>query len=297
MARPIQERLAFSTNAFKKSSLEQALHTIASLGYVGCEIMADQPHMTPLALSNDEMQALAQSLNALGLRASNVNAFTGFFAAAGDSPAGVQPPRGDTYHPTWIEDDKGAREVRIAHTSACIRMAAAAGAKTLSLQPGGPLIGTGLSREQAGERFAEGISAILPPAREAGITLAIEPEPGLLLQTTGEYRQWKQEFFPNEALVKINFDVGHAFCVGEDPAAVAREMAGEYAHIHLEDIADTRVHQHLVPGEGAIDFRALFRALNEVGYDGWITVELYPFLDDAAGVAKKAMKYLRRLVG
>ena len=290
MPRPLRERLAFSTNAFKKTSLDQALETIAQLGYAGCEIMADQPHMTPLSMSTDEMAALAQKVASLGLQVSNINAFTGFFAAG-------QHATGDTYHPTWIEEDVGAREVRMAHSAACIRLAAVLGAKTLSLQPGGPLIGTGLSRQQAGERFAEGISAILPPARELGITLAIEPEPGLLLQTTAEYRQWKQQFFGDEPLVKMNFDVGHAFCVGEDPAAVAREMASEYAHIHLEDIADTRVHQHLVPGQGALDFEALFAALDGVGYDGWVTVELYPFLDDAAGVAKKAMKYLRRLLG
>jgi sugar phosphate isomerase/epimerase len=73
-------------------------------------------------------------------------------------------------------------------------------------------------------------------------------------------------------------------------------MAGEYAHIHLEDIAGTRVHQHLVPGEGAIDFAALFAALAEVGYDGWVTVELYPFLDDARGVAERAMAHLQQIL-
>ena len=286
---PSRQRLAFSTNAFKKARLDEALETISGLGYAGCEIMADQPHISPLAMTTSEMEALGQRLKSLGLYASNVNAFTGFFAAG-------EKPTGDTYHPTWVDNNKEARALRIAHTSACVRLAAALGARTVSVQPGGPLIGTTLSRQNAGERFAEGIAAVAPVAREHNITLAIEPEPGLLLQTTAEYGDWKRQYLSDEPLVKMNFDIGHAFCAGEDPAAVAREMAGEYAHIHLEDIADSRVHQHLVPGEGAIDFKALFAALDEVGYHGWITVELYPFLDDAAGVAKKAMKYLCKLV-
>lgn len=285
MSRPLRERLAFSTNAFKKSTPREAIRTIGALGFAGCEIMADEPHVTPVNLTDEQIADFSRHITAAGLHVSNVNAFTGFFAAGTD-------PTGDTYHPTWIEDDNALLDTRIAHTISCVRLAAALAAKTVSLQPGGPLIGTGLSRAEAGRRFARGIEAVLPTARDLSITLAIEPEPGLLLQTTSEYLDWKSAWFPGEPLIKMNFDAGHAFCVDEDPAAVARDLAGEYAHVHLEDIADTRVHQHLVPGDGAIDFRALFAALDEVGYDGWVTVELYPFLDDAAGVARRAREHL-----
>ena len=51
-------------------------------------------------------------------------------------------------------------------------------------------------------------------------------------------------------------------------------------HYHLEDIAATRVHRHLIPGRGAIDFEATLRAIAATGYDGWLTVELYPYIDD-----------------
>ena len=288
MPRSLRERLAFSTNAFKKTTLAQAVDAIAELGYAGVEIMADQPHLTPSEMSTADLTVIQDQLESLGLRCANVNAFTGFFAA-------TDRPTGDTYHPTWIEDDPAARRIRVDHTLSSVRLAAALGATTVSLQPGGPTIGLQVDRDEAGRRFAEGIRRVLPTARELGVTLAVEPEPGLFLQTTGEYRQWKDRFFEEERHVSMNFDVGHAFCVGEDPAAVAREMAGHYAHVHLEDIAANRVHQHLAPGEGAIDFPALFAALDESGYDGWVTVELYPFLDDAAGAAGRAMAYLRKL--
>ena len=286
--RPLRDRLAFSTNAFKKTSLAAAVDAIAGLGYAGVEIMADRPHLNPNEMTTEEVDRLTEQLDARGLLVSNVNAFTGFFAA-------TERPTGDTYHPTWIEPDPAARAVRVAHTLSCLRVAAALKATTVSLQPGGPTIGLGLSRAEAGRLFAEGVRAVLPTARELEITLAVEPEPGLFLQTTDEYRQWKQQWFAGEERVRMNFDVGHAFCVGEDPAAVAREMAGEYAHVHLEDIAANRVHQHLAPGEGAIDFAALFAALDAAGYDGWVTVELYPFQDDAAGAARRAMEFLKRL--
>ena len=289
MPRPLLDRLAFSTNAFKKTPLAAAVDAIGDLGYAGVEIMADRPHLNPNEMTTEEVDRLTEQLDARRLPVSNVNAFTGFFAA-------TERPTGDTYHPTWIESDTAARGVRVAHTLSCLRLAAALGAKTVSIQPGGPTIGTGLSRDEAGRLFAEGVKAVLPTARELGVTIAVEPEPGLFLQTTGEYRQWKQQWLAGEERVRMNFDVGHAFCVGEDPAAVAREMAGEYAHVHLEDIAANRVHQHLAPGEGAIDFPGLFAALDAAGYDGWVTVELYPFQDDAAGAARRAMRFLDALL-
>lgn len=285
-----RNRLAFSTNAFKQTTAEAAIDVIAEIGYAGCEIMADQPHFTPTELSSNEVQGLIDQIEDRGLTVSNINAFTGFFAAENDRPTG------DTYHPTWLSDDPEQRAVRVNHTLASIRLATALGAKSISLQPGGPTIGTGLSRDLALERFAEGVSRCLPTARELGIAMTIEPEPGLLLQTTGEYMEWKRHFFADESLVSMNFDVGHAFCVGEDPAEIARKLAGEYAHVHLEDIAASRVHQHLVPGDGAIDFAALFIALDDAGYTGWVTVELYPFLNDAAGVARRAYEHLRHVL-
>ena len=70
-------------------------------------------------------------------------------------------------------------------------------------------------------------------------------------------------------------------------------MAVDIRHVHLEDIAPTRVHAHLIPGEGAIDFAAALRALDAVGYGGWVTIELYPYVanpDEAAALALERVK-------
>jgi sugar phosphate isomerase/epimerase len=72
-------------------------------------------------------------------------------------------------------------------------------------------------------------------------------------------------------------------------------MPDHVAHVHLEDIGDNRVHQHLTPGKGAIDFASVFAALDAIAYTGWVTVELYPYETTAAGVAKLAYDHLRPL--
>lgn len=276
-------RLAFSTNAFKKNTLAEAIDAIAGIGYPGVELMADAPHLVPVEMLHAEVDGLCDLLQARGLAVSNVNGFTGFFD-------------GDTYHPTWIEDDPDRVRVRVDHTLSCVRLAAAVGARTVSLQPGGPLIGTGLSRERASHRFAEALRRVLPTARELGITLAIEPEPGLLIQSSREFHEFKQAFFADEHLVQMNCDIGHLFCVGEDPAESIRRYRQHVVHVHLEDIGKNRVHQHLPLGKGVIDFKGIVAALRETHYHDWVTVELYPYETTAAGVARSAWDFLQELL-
>ena len=94
----------------------------------------------------------------------------------------------------------------------------------------------------------------------------------------------------------LNFDVGHFFCVGDDPGPTLHRLAHFIRHVHLEDIAATRVHHHLIPGDGAIDFATVFDALAAIGYAGWVTVELYPFVDDPAAAARLALDRLAPLL-
>jgi len=274
--------LAFSTNAFKKYTLTDAVAAIAAAGYAGVEIMADIPHAHPATFTPTDRARLHKQLHDLHLTVSNVNAFTLF-------------AQGDTYHPTWVEDDATQRQLRIDHTIAAIELAAEFGAKTVSLQPGGPLLGTKITPAIAARRFADGLNEVLPTARKHHIALAVEPEPGLLIQTSQEYLNFKDEFFPAEDLIRMNFDIGHLFCVGEDPAALIRRMPDQIAHIHLEDIGANRVHQHLAPGKGAIDFAAIFAALHSIQYRGWVTVELYPYESTAAAIAQAAFEFLQPL--
>ena len=67
-------------------------------------------------------------------------------------------------------------------------------------------------------------------------------------------------------------------------------------HIHIEDLGANRVHQHLTPGKGAMDFPAIFEAVEKVGYRRPVTVELYPYETTAAGVAKRAYDHLRPMI-
>ena len=107
--------------------------------------------------------------------------------------------------------------------------------------------------------FVEMLKPVVEHAEKEGVLLLIEPEPGLLIETADQFLELMQHI--DSPAVGLNFDIGHAYCVGDDPATTIPRVAKYIRHFHLEDIAATRVHHHLVPGEGAIDFAATFRAI------------------------------------
>jgi sugar phosphate isomerase/epimerase len=271
--------LAFSSNAFKQNSLDEAIDALGEIGYGAVELMADLHHAYPLTFDPARRRDTRKRLADRGMVVSNVNAFTHFVD-------------GDTYHPTWIEADASLVRRRVDHTNRSLELAAEFGARTVSIQPGGPLIGTTMSREEGYTRFAESLHGCLATARSTGVTIAVEPEPGLLIESAAEYAEFKRRCFASESCVKMNCDVGHLFCVGDDPATVIETLASDIAHVHLEDIGANRVHQHLTPGRGVIDFARIFAALDRIGYRHWTTVELYPYESSATGVARTAFSHL-----
>src|SRR5262249_38896806 len=136
----------------------------------------------------------------------------------------------------------------------------------------------GASWSAALQLFVEGLKPVLEHAEKEGVLLLIEPEPHLLIETADQFLELMQHL--DSPAVGLNFDIGHFYCVGDDPAATVPRLAPYIRHFHLEDIAATRVHQHLVPGDGAIDFTTTLRAIRQLNYNGWITIELYPYIED-----------------
>jgi len=124
-----------------------------------------------------------------------------------------------------------------------------------------------------------------------GVTLLIEPEPGLLIEKFGQYLEFAERV--NHPSLGLNFDIGHAYCVAEDPAEWVPKMMAHTRHYHFEDIAATRVHHHLVPGEGAIDFDGVFAAIQKHTPGIWVTVELYPYRQQPDAAAQAARVYLQ----
>jgi sugar phosphate isomerase/epimerase len=277
-------QFAFSTNAYMKFSFADAVRRLAQIGYRGVEVMADVPHAWPAGLLDEQKQAIRNALAEHHLAISNVNAF--MMNAISDS-------RHKYWHPSWIEADRHYRQIRIDHTIRSLSLARELGAPSITTEPGG-LVEPGGSWTAALDAFVEALQPVAEQAETEGVLLLVEPEPGLLIENADQFLEFIDRI--DSPAIGLNFDIGHFYCVGDEPSAAIRRLAAYIRHFHLEDIATSRVHHHLIPGEGAIDFPATFRAMREIGYDGWVTVELYPYIDDPDFAARTALARVTQLL-
>ncbi len=121
-----------------------------------------------------------------------------------------------------------------------------------------------------------------------------------------------------EAPVHLLLDTGHATWGGSDPAALARRYRGRIGHVHCKDVREAKMREagaqdlsfldailgkgaelgvYTVPGDGMIDFVAVFRELE--GYAGWVVLEAEqdPKKAPAFPYAKKGVAHLRAALG
>jgi len=273
-------KLAFSSNAYMHFSIEDTIRKIAELGYSGIEVLADVPHAWPSFLLEERKQSIRDHLNRHNLSIANINAFM---------MNAVADPRQPYWHPGWTDPDPHYRAIRREHTQRALRLAKEIGAPNITTEPGGWLTPE-QSWQEAARIFYDEIMGCVELAEQLEVALLIEPEPELMIEKFDQYLEFTSRI--DSPWIGLNFDIGHAYCVGEDPQDWVAKMAPHTRHYHFEDIAPTRVHKHLIPGHGAIDFRATLRAIEQTGYDGWITVELYPYIDNPDAAAREAHQYM-----
>ena len=273
-------KLAFSSNAYMHFSIEETIQKIAQLGYRGIEVLADVPHAWPAGLLPARKESIRRHLKEHKLEISNVNAFM---------MNAVADPRQPYWHPGWTDPDPHYRAIRREHTKRALQLAAEIGSPTVTTEPGGFLT-SDQTWESAAGIFYDEIMPCVEVAEQQQVQLLIEPEPELMIERFDQYLEFADRL--NSIWVGLNFDIGHAYCVGEDPQDWVERMAEHTVHYHFEDIAASRVHQHLIPGHGAIDFAATLQAIYRTRYNGWLTVELYPYIENPDEAAREALQFL-----
>lgn len=277
-------RLAFSTNAFVRFSVIEALERIASLGYEGVEILADTPHLYASSASDSDLERLKVVLERCGLAVANLNANTamGYYGRTFWEPL---------FEPSLANPDQTAREWRVAYSKRCIDLAGILGCQNVSLTSG--RLVPGCAPEDALKYLRDSLETVVEYAERAGVRIGIEYEPGLLVERCQELQALIEAV--GSPCLGANLDLGHSHILGEDPETVIASLFHRIHNIHLEDIRGQK-HYHLIPGSGEIDFGRLLRILRNHGYDGFITVELYTYPHAPEMAARESFAYLKHLM-
>jgi sugar phosphate isomerase/epimerase len=278
-------KLAFSTNAYTKHSLTHALEGIRRAGFVGVEILADVPHAYPAQMDFDLTKSVQQSLERLGLQVSNINCNCSF-GYWRDAPPEAY------FEPSLISPNARHRADRTAMILRTLQFAKDVGARNISITSGRML--GGMPPLKAARQFEESIKPILDRADHLGVDLGIECEPGLFLEYVEELRAWIAKL--GHPRLGANLDVGHSQVIGESIPHEVEALRGRVWNLHVEDIPG-RKHYHMIPGEGTLDWNALKTSLEKIGYDRFLTVELYTHTENPQEAAEKSFAFLGGIFG
>ncbi len=250
--------------------LDEAIRRIAAIGYDGVEIGCAAPHAWPGYLNKERRAELRNLLEASGLQAVSLLATPG--GGPGFNPAS----------PLAEE-----RDATVRYYTEVIDLALDLGAEKVLYIAGWQIFGT--SRQQAWDRSKDCLDQIASHADEKGITIVVEPTAAAtnLIETADDAMELMRSVARDN--VKVMFDTLHALYRNEIPADYVRTMREDLVHVHVSDSG------RVIPGEGRVDWIGLMQALNECGYNGYLTMEIG--LDSRAAdpdqIARTALKFLK----
>ncbi len=270
--------LGYNTNGMAEHDLFDAVRLLARLGYRGVAITIDRQALSPYEkATRRQIIQLKSMLTDLGLR-SVIETGAGFL---------LDPHL--KHEPTLVSLD--ARR-RIEFYKYAIDCAVQLGSDCVSLWSGA--VRDGISRDEAMRRLVAGLREVLAYAERQGVVIAFEPEPGMLIDSLERYEGLSKKI--DAPHLRLTLDIGHLQCQGETPIAeIIRRWATRLANVHIDDMK-TGVHEHLMFGEGEIDFPPVLTALAQSGYGGGVYVELNRHSQEGARAAEKAMAFLSRLM-
>jgi sugar phosphate isomerase/epimerase len=274
--------LGYNTNGFANHDFLDAIELLAEIGYQGVAITLDHGVLSPY----DERADLQcdQVAERLAVRRLGCVIETG--------ARFLLDPR-VKHEPTLVSADPAGRARRVEFLCRAIDVARRLNAQCVSLWSG--VVRDGAGNREVFSRLVGGLAEVIDYAESAGVPLAFEPEPGMFVDTLARYADLLEELTKNgtdTSRLRLTVDVGHLHCQGEVPIAVhIRRWAERLANLHVEDMRKG-LHEHLMFGEGEIEFPPVFAALREIRYSGLVGVELSRHSHVAATAARRAYNYL-----
>jgi inosose dehydratase len=165
---------------------------------------------------------------------------------------------------------------------------------------------------QAWIEFVNLVSEVAAVAKEHGLRAVFHPHAGTYVEFADEIDRVLED--TDDAALGLCVDTGHSAYAGVDPVALISRYASRVAYLHLKDVDGSVLERARTKpldfdaavaaeifcplGRGIVDFPALRRLLDDIGYDGYATVE--QDVDPAATVdpargATDSLLYLQRI--
>jgi sugar phosphate isomerase/epimerase len=147
----------------------------------------------------------------------------------------------------------------------------------------------GQTKEGAWKRAVELLSSVLDKAKELDLTICLEPlstNETDFINTVAEGMQMVRQI--NHPNLKIHLDVKAMCAEGKPVPDIIRSVqADDVGHFHVND-------SNLYgPGMGDVDYGPITEAIKDIGWDRWLSVEVFKYDPDPETIARKSIEYLR----
>lgn len=273
--------LGYNTNGLAHHDPLAAVDLLAEIGYRSVALTVDHGTLNPFDdRLAENVQQMRERLQHHGMR--NVIETGARF---------LLDPR-TKHEPTLMTADASGRAKRVDFLCRCIDLAKQLGSDCVSFWSG--ILRDEASEEEALERLAGGLRQVIDYAGQQQVTLGFEPEPGMFIDTMAAYERLLH--WIDAPHFQLTLDVGHLYCQGEVPIVdYIRRWAPRIVNVHIEDMR-AGVHEHLMFGDGEMDFPPILDALAETGYAGGLHVELSRHSHEAATAARRAFEFLQPLI-
>ncbi len=269
-------RFAICNEIFKGWKLDDAMAYAAKAGYDAIEIAPFTIASYVTAIPASERQGIREAAAHVGLAISGIHWVL------------VQAEGMYLNHP-----DKIIRERTAQYFCDLVDFCADIGGQTIVVgSPKQRNILEGVAPAQAWDWAREVFTHSIRRAGERGVTICLEPLAPAetnFINTAAEAIRFVNQFqSPN---FKIILDV-KAMCSESKPIPqIIQESWPHFAYFHAND-------KNLKgPGFGEIDFKPIAAALKQVGYNGYVSVEVFNFEEGPEAIATRSIGYLRTVFG
>lgn len=268
-------KLSLSTFVYFRYSLIEALKKTKKLGYDGVEIWGGRPHAYWEDMTDTRIEEVKKTLQEIDLKISN------FIPAQFRYPTNL------------AATDELIRQGSVEYIKRNIEVAEKLESPFVSLCPGFSLFND--RREEAYNAMIKSIEEIIDFSKDMNTKLIIEPahamETDLVLTTEDGMKV--VDYFGKDKL-GLCLDTGHLFVNKENLSDVVEKVKDYTVHWHFDDncgISD----DHLVPGEGKIDFMIFLENLKASNYNGFLAVELgFGYTNDPDPAVRKSIEFFKK---
>jgi sugar phosphate isomerase/epimerase len=271
--------LGYNTNGFAHHRLSDAIGILAALGYRGVGLTLDVHHLDPFAPDRAANVALIRNQLEHYQLSCVIETGARFL---------LDPVR--KHQPTLVCPLASDRQTRLDYLKDCLAIGRELNAKCVSFWSGTAT--EAASHEIVMQQLVEACQRLADVAASMNQVLAFEPEPGMFIDTMEKFAELQSRV--NHPAFGLTIDIGHLICNGERPVSrILTDWQHLLWNIHIEDMR-RGIHDHLMFGEGEVDFEDVFAGLRNAGYSGGVFVELSRHSYDAVQTARRAKCFLDR---